>query len=73
MAETGRYGNDFDESIRAVVQGKTPAFDSTECETPASVLPSRRHCGVRIVGHGVETGGWMVCGDRGAEPPSGSS
>jgi hypothetical protein len=68
MAGADAQGNDYDNSIRSGAPGKTPAIDGTEGAIPASV-PSRRRCGVRIVGHDVETGGWMVFGDRGTDSP----
>lgn len=69
MAETDTHGNDCDKSLQVVAQDMISAIDNTEGAVPASA-PSRRHCGVRIVGHGVETGGWMVYGDRGTGAPS---
>jgi hypothetical protein len=49
-------GNDYDKAIR----GEPHTFDGFACAIRAPA-PTRRHCGVRIVGHGVELGGAMFC------------
>jgi hypothetical protein len=54
-------GNDYDKTFQITLQGKTHTFDSFECAIYAlgSALP---HCGVRIVGQGVEQGDIFCCG-----------
>ena len=45
---------------------KCHVFDSFECAIHA-LAPSCEHCGVRIVGHGLEKDGRMFCCDHCAE------
>jgi hypothetical protein len=40
--------------------GKTLVFDSCECAIHV-MAPQCNHCGCRIIGHGVESGGKMFC------------
>ena len=44
----------------------TDTFDSFECAIQA-LAPTCEHCGVRIVGHGLEKDGRMFCCDHCAE------
>lgn len=53
-------GNDYDKSFQIMSSGKTYTFDSFECAIQA-LAPSCAHCGVRIVGHGVEKDDRMFC------------
>jgi hypothetical protein len=53
-------GNDYDKSFEVVMQGQTHTFDSFECAIHA-LAPRCAHCGCRIVGHGVESGGKCFC------------
>ena len=62
MAQCDRCGNDYDKLFQVVAQGKTHTFDSFECAIHA-LAPTCAHCGVRIVGHGLEKDGQVFwCG-----------
>ena len=66
MAKCDACGNDYDKSFQVVAQGKTYTFDSFECAIHRLALMCA-HCGVRIIGHGLEKSGRMFCCDRCAE------
>jgi hypothetical protein len=53
-------GNDYDKAFQLMAGGRTWTFDSFECAIQA-VAPVCPHCGVRVVGHGVEQGGRIYC------------
>jgi hypothetical protein len=53
-------GNDYDKTFQVIRDGKTLTFDSIECAVQA-LAPSCSHCGLRILGHGVEKGGRIFC------------
>ena len=53
-------GNEYDKSFQVVVQGRSHVFDSFECAIH-TLAPACAHCGVRIVGHGLEKNGRMFC------------
>ena len=63
MAKCDSCGNDYDKSFQIVAQGKTFTFDSFECAIHR-LAPVCTNCGVRIVGHGLESGGKMFCCDH---------
>jgi len=54
-------------ACQVVPGGKTYTFDSFECAIHM-LAPACAHCGVRIVGHGLEKDGRMFCRDNCAEP-----
>ena len=60
MAICDGCGNDYDKSFRMIAAGKTYTFDSFECAIHL-LAPSCAHCGVRIIGHGLESKGRMFC------------
>ena len=60
MAVCEVCGNDYDKTFQITLQGKTHTFDSFECAIHA-LAPTCAHCGVRIIGHGVEQGGNIYC------------
>jgi hypothetical protein len=67
MAKCDNCGNDYDKSFQVSgVDGKTYTFDSFECAIHA-MAPLCAHCGVRIIGHGLEQGGRMFCCNHCAE------
>jgi hypothetical protein len=66
MARCEVCGNDYDKSFQVIQQGRTHTFDSIECAIQV-VAPTCEHCGVRIVGHGLEKDGRMFCCDHCAE------
>ena len=55
-------GNGYDKPFQIVKNGKTYTFDSFECAIQA-LAPVCGNCGVRILGHGLET-----IGNRGRHP-----
>jgi hypothetical protein len=66
MAVCEVCGNDYDKAFEIRKEGATHVFDSFECAMHA-LAPTCRHCGVRIVGHGVEHDGEMFCCARCAD------
>ena len=54
-------GNDYDKAFRLVdAEGSEHIFDSLECAIHR-IAPTCRHCGCRIVGHGIEASGSLFC------------
>ena len=47
--------NDYDEAFQVTMNGEAHTFDSFECAIHA-LAPTCKHCGIRIVGHGLEKG-----------------
>ncbi len=60
MAVCDMCGNDYDKAFEVVWRDRRHVFDSFECAV-AKLAPVCGNCGVRIVGHGVETGGAVYC------------
>jgi hypothetical protein len=61
MAQCEVCGNDYDKSFQIVMaQGDKHTFDSFECAANA-LAPKCKKCGVRIMGHGMESNGSMYC------------
>jgi hypothetical protein len=60
MPTCGQCGNDHDKAFRVTMAGRTMTFDSFGCAIQA-MTPTCAHCGVRILGHGVEEGGSVFC------------
>lgn len=60
MAKCETCGNDYDKAFKVVRDGTSHTFDSFECAIHA-LAPSCRHCGCKIVGHGVEGKSGMFC------------
>ena len=57
-------GNDYDKAFRVTtVTGDQYTFDSIECAAQ-KLAPSCAHCGVRILGHGLEAGETVYCCDH---------
>jgi hypothetical protein len=60
-------GNDYDKAFQVTKAGKSYTFDSFECAIH-KLAPTCGHCGMRIIGHGLEAGdGRMFCCDHCAE------
>ena len=59
-------GNEYDKAFQVVMNGRTHTFDSFECAIHA-LAPTCAHCGIRIVGHGLEAQGQTFCCDHCAE------
>ena len=60
MGKCAQCGNDYDKSFEVVMGGRSLTFDSFECAI-AALAPTCPHCGVRVVGHGVEHDGAIFC------------
>jgi hypothetical protein len=60
MARCTVCGNDYDKAFEIIMAGETYIFDSFECAIHA-LAPTCDHCGIRIVGHGLEANGSMFC------------
>ena len=59
-------GNDYDKTFQIMMRGQVHTFDSFECAIHA-LAPTCRHCGMRIIGHGLEQDGHMFCCNHCAE------
>jgi hypothetical protein len=54
-------GNEYDKSFDVTAAGATHTFDSFECAIQR-MAPRCEHCGVTVIGHGVEAEGRFFCG-----------
>ena len=60
-------GNEYDKSFQVVMHGGKPhVFDSFECAIH-TLAPKCAHCGIRIIGHGLQKGDRIFCCDHCAE------
>lgn len=59
-------GNDYDKAFQVTMGDRTHTFDSFECAIHA-LAPTCQTCGVRILGHGLESDGRFYCCDHCAE------
>jgi hypothetical protein len=59
-------GNNYDKAFKVLVSGEEHTFDSFECAIHA-LAPKCKHCGCRILGHGLEKDGTFYCCDHCAE------
>ncbi|MBW0106302.1 hypothetical protein [Pseudonocardia sp. KRD291] len=60
MAACEVCGNDYDLAFEVHAKGEVHVFDSFECAIHV-MAPTCRHCGCRIIGHGVQSGGDVFC------------
>ena len=60
MAKCDVCGNDYDQSFTVTVAGAQYTFDSFECAIH-KLAPTCKHCGCRIIGHGMQAGGAFYC------------
>ena len=62
MARCEMCGNEYDRVLRITVadDGEEHVFDSFECAIHM-LAPTCAHCGCRVIGHGVEAGGQIMC------------
>jgi hypothetical protein len=60
MAKCEVCGNDYDKAFEVIAAGHSHIFDSFECAIHA-LAPICDHCGVKIVGHGIEANGSFYC------------
>jgi hypothetical protein len=59
-------GNEYDKVFEVNMNGITHHYDCFECAIYA-LAPSCANCGVRIIGHGLESDGIFYCCDHCAE------
>ncbi len=61
MGTCNSCGNEYDRTFELKTpDGVTMTFDTLECAIHA-VAPVCKHCGIRVVGHGVEKVGHIYC------------
>ena len=61
MATCATCGNDYDKMFTVTLYtGDSYQFDSFECAAHL-LAPTCHHCGVRILGHGLEANGLVYC------------
>jgi hypothetical protein len=60
MAQCEVCGNEYDKTLEITRDGESHIFDSFECAIHA-LAPTCEHCGIKIVGHGIEAGSSMYC------------
>lgn len=60
MAVCETCGNDYDKAFEVLKDGQRHTFDSFECAIHA-LAPDCLHCGVKIIGHGMEKDGRFFC------------
>jgi hypothetical protein len=60
MATCVVCGNDYDKAFEIRQNGDSYTFDSFECAIE-KLAPRCAHCGVRVVGHGMESDGTIYC------------
>jgi hypothetical protein len=60
MAQCEVCGNEYDKAIEVTAAGARHVFDCFECAIHA-LAPRCEHCGVQVIGHGVEGAGRFFC------------
>lgn len=63
MGTCAACGNEYDKTFTVTTaDNRSYAFDSVECAAQ-TIAPTCGHCGIRILGHGVESdsGGMFCC------------
>lgn len=60
MAQCEVCGNEYDRTFQVQMQDRVHVFDSFECAVHA-LAPACKHCGCRVMGHGVQAGGSIFC------------
>jgi hypothetical protein len=60
MAKCEVCHNDYDKSFEVTRGGERHVFDSFECAIHR-LAPTCKHCGCRIIGHGMEVEGTYYC------------
>jgi hypothetical protein len=60
MAECEVCGNDYDKAMTIEKDGESHVFDSFECAIHG-LAPTCAHCGIKIIGHGLEEGDAIYC------------
>lgn len=60
MASCDLCGNEYYLSFDVIMDNKQHTFDSFECAIQ-KLAPTCKHCGCRIIGHGIEADGIFYC------------
>jgi hypothetical protein len=60
MAKCDVCGTDYDKSFEVRMNGRTHVFDSFGCAIHL-LAPTCAHCGIKIIGHGIEAPGRFYC------------
>ena len=60
MPQCETCGNNYDKSFQVIIDGLRYEFDCFECAIQR-LAPTCRHCGCRVIGHGVESAGAIFC------------
>jgi len=60
MAQCEVCGNDYELSFEVIAAGNRHVFDSFECAI-FKLAPVCDHCGVKIIGHGIQGNGAFYC------------
>lgn len=60
MPKCEQCGNEYDKTFEVHIRGEAHVYDSFECAVTA-LAPDCKRCGVRIMGHGVETDNEIFC------------
>jgi hypothetical protein len=60
MARCEHCGNEYDKSFEVVMAGTAHVFDSFECAIHV-LAPVCAHCGIKIIGHGLEADMKFFC------------
>ena len=66
MPVCSHCGNEYDKAFTVRHGGRDYVFDCFECAIH-TLAPTCEHCGVRIIGHGLEADGRFFCCDHCAE------
>lgn len=53
-------GNSYEKTFKVFIRSETHEFDCLECAIQG-IAPVCQHCGCRVIGHGVESGGRIYC------------
>lgn len=53
-------GNQYDKAFKVIIKDEEHVFDSFECAI-SKLAPKCGHCGMRIIGHGVEAENQFFC------------
>ena len=60
MGRCEKCGNEYDKTFEVIINSQRHVFDCFECAIQA-LAPRCRHCGCRIIGHGVEADDTFYC------------
>jgi hypothetical protein len=60
MTRCETCGNEYARPIAVTIGGQSHNYDSFECAIHA-LAPTCHHCGIRVLGHGVENSEHIYC------------